>query len=139
MIAFVHFLSPSTWILVQYLQVCHDYMLSNSDLGYLVFMTTIQPGCWYVLSPTRKETSYSDETLTFASLSKTIQNIFRPTRSPRQQWPRRKKTDQLSFFFSRVALRTYQHSCILFNPAVDKKSLYTENNSTVNSVLSAIE
>ena len=59
--------------------------------------------------PGRK--SYSDRTLTFASHSKTIQNFVRPTRSPRQQWPpRRKKNGNLSIvFFSRVGLRTYQH------------------------------
>ena len=39
------------------------------------------------LCPTRKETSFSDHTLTFASHSKTIQKVVHPTRSPRQQWP----------------------------------------------------
>jgi hypothetical protein len=70
-------------------------------------------GCWYVLSPTRKETSYSDRTLTFASHSKTIQKVVRPTRSPRQQWPPcRTKNGNLSIvFFSRVGLTTYQHLC----------------------------
>jgi len=29
----LHFLSPSTRIYVQYLQICHDHILSNSDLG----------------------------------------------------------------------------------------------------------
>jgi hypothetical protein len=38
-----------------------------------------------VLSPTRKETSYSDQTLTFASHSKKIQKVVHPTRSLRQQ------------------------------------------------------
>jgi len=35
--------------------------------------------------PTRKETNYSDKTLTFASHSKTIQKVVRPTRTLRQQ------------------------------------------------------
>jgi hypothetical protein len=33
------------------------------------------PGCWYVLSPTRKETRYSDQTLTFACHSKTFRSL----------------------------------------------------------------
>jgi len=33
------------------------------------------PGCWEVLSPTRKETSYSDQTLTFAIHSKKIRRL----------------------------------------------------------------
>jgi hypothetical protein len=38
--------------------------------------------------------------LTFASHSKTIQNVVRPTRSPRQQWPpRRTKNGELSTVF----------------------------------------
>ena len=70
------------------------------------------PECWQVFSPTRKETSYSDQTPTFASHSKTIQ-VVRPIRSPWQQRPpRRTKNDELSIvFFSRVGLRTYQHPC----------------------------
>ena len=73
------------------------------------------PVCWKVVSPTRKETSYSDQTLTFASHSKTIQKFVRPTRSPRQQCtPRRTKSGDLSIvFFSQVGLRSYQHSCTL--------------------------
>ena len=59
------------------------------------------PGCWSVLSPTRKETSYSDQAVTFARHSKTIQKFVRPTRSPRQQWPtRRKKNGDLSIVSS---------------------------------------
>ena len=53
--------------------------------------------------------------LTFASHSKTIQNVVRPTRSPRQQWPpRRTENGDLSivFFSSRVGLWIYQHPCI---------------------------
>ena len=56
--------------------------------------------------------------LTFASHSKTIQKVVRPTRSPRQQWPplRTKKWRTLNCFFSRVGLRTYQHPCISLLP-----------------------
>ena len=43
------------------------------------------PGCWQVFSLTRKETSYSDQTLTFASHSKKFQKVARPTRYHRQQ------------------------------------------------------
>ena len=41
------------------------------------------------------------------------QKVFRPTRSPQQQWsPRRTKNGDLSIvFFSRVGLRIYQHPC----------------------------
>jgi len=39
--------------------------------------------------------------LTFASHSKQIQKVVHPTRSPRQQWPpRRKKNGDLSIVFS---------------------------------------
>jgi len=73
------------------------------------------PRCWWVLSPTRKETSYSDQTLTFASHSKKIQKVIRPTRSPQRQWPLRwtKNGDLSIVFFSWVGLRTYQHPCIV--------------------------
>ena len=69
------------------------------------------PGCWQILSPNRKETGYSDQTLNFASHSERIQKFVRLTRSPQQQWPpRRTKNGNLSIvFFSRVGLRTYQH------------------------------
>ena len=33
------------------------------------------PACWQFLSPTKKETSYSDQTLTFASHSKKFSNL----------------------------------------------------------------
>ena len=84
----------------------------NQSLQFCVLPATLfLPGCWYVLSPTRKETSYSDQPLTFASHSKTIQKVVRPTRPPRQQWPqRRTKNGDLSIVcFSRVGLRIYQH------------------------------
>jgi len=49
--------------------------------------------------PTR-ETSYSDQTLTFANHSKKIQKVVRPTRYLRQQRPpRRKKNGDLSTVF----------------------------------------
>ena len=51
------------------------------------------------LRATRKETSYSDQTVTFASHSK-IQKVVRPTRSPRQQLPsRRTKNGDLPIVF----------------------------------------
>jgi len=52
----------------------------------------------------RRETSYSDQILTFASHSKNIQKVFRPTRSPRQQWPplRTKNGDLSVVFFQSV-------------------------------------
>ena len=51
--------------------------------------------------------------LTVESHSKTIQKVVRPTRSPRQQLPRRRmKNGDISIvFFSRVGLRTCQHPC----------------------------
>ena len=66
-----------------------------------------------MLNPTWKKTSYSDQTLHFRKPLKKISEVCRPTRSPRQQWPpRRKKNGDLSIvFFSRVGLRTYQHFC----------------------------
>jgi hypothetical protein len=76
-------------------------------------------GCWYVLSPTRRETNYSDLTRdSFNILPPTSKNLLnpfsnickkkkknynfvRPTWSPRQQWPtRQKKNGDLSIVFS---------------------------------------
>ena len=94
-------------------QRCESVRSKIPCLWQFVFVISDLPRCWYVLIPTRKETSYSDQTLTFASHSKTIQKVVRPTRSLRQQWPpRRTKNCDLSVvFFSRVGLRTYQHPC----------------------------
>jgi hypothetical protein len=81
---------------------------------YFPLHVSVIPGCWEDISPTKKETSYSDKTLNFASHSKKKKKkVARPTRTPRQQWPlRRKKNGDLSIvFFSRVGLRTYQHPC----------------------------
>ena len=79
------------------------------------FICWLIPGCWQVLSPTRKESSYSDQTLTFASNSGKIQKVVHPIRSPRQQWPPRRTKNWWLFiwFLSRVGLRTCQHSCVL--------------------------
>jgi len=50
---------------------------------------------------TRKETSYSDQTITFASHTKTIQKVVHPTRSLQQQWPPRwTKNGELSIVFT---------------------------------------
>jgi len=76
--------------------------------------TFIITWCWYVLSPTWKETGYSDQTLNFASHSKkysescpsnqvsaaTVNSV-----SYEKRWP-------FNCLFSRVGLRTYQHPCI---------------------------
>ena len=40
-----------------------------------IYVCTYLPGCWQVLSPTRKETSYSDQTLTSASHSKQFRRL----------------------------------------------------------------
>ena len=70
-------------------------------------------GCWKVLSPTRKETSYSDQTLTFASHSKKNSescpsnqvSAVAVTSASDEKWR------PFNCFFSRVGLRTYQHPC----------------------------
>jgi len=95
----VHFSSLPTW----YMPLQSNYFERDPIIS----------GCWQVLSPTKKEISHSDQILSFASRSKTIQNVVRPTRSPRQQWPpcRTKSGDLSIVFFSRVGLKTYQHFC----------------------------
>jgi hypothetical protein len=83
-------------------------------------------GCWLVLSPTRKETSYSDQTRIYSTYSprssihflslcsklckplNKIQNIFRPTRPPRHQWPPcRTKNGDISIVFVSSGNRSY--------------------------------
>ena len=79
-------------------RACHRSLLTHKWIQLTPFCL---PGCWYVLSPIRKETSYRDQTLTFASHSKTIPKAVRPTRSPRQQWPpRQTKNSNLSIVLS---------------------------------------
>ena len=78
--------------------------------------TFILPGCWQVLSPTRKETSYSDQTQTFASHSKKKKNseacpsnqvsVAAMTSASDEKWR------PFNCFFGRVGLRTYQHPCM---------------------------
>ena len=86
-------------------------------------------GCWKILSPTRKETSYNDQTLTSASHSKTKnQKVVRPTRSPRKQWPPRRdeKWRPFNCFLGRVGLRTYQHPCIWLIFTIEKTRFFCE-------------
>ena len=66
--------------------------------------------------PGRKQDT-GTKLLTSASQSKKINKFLRPTRFLRHQWPpRRTKNGELSIvFFSRVRLRTYQHTCIYTN------------------------
>ena len=75
------------------------------------FRVTLE--CWELLSPTRKETSYSDQTLTFASHSKKNSegcpsnqvSVAAMTSALDEEWR------PFNCFFSRVGLRTYQHPC----------------------------
>ena len=65
-----------------------SYMRSVLDQNVVMRRMTVHvpssiPGYWKVFSPTRKETSYSDQTLSFASHWKKIQKSVRPTRPPR--------------------------------------------------------
>ena len=92
------------------------------------------PGCWYVLSPTTKETNYSDQTL----------NVCKPLKNNSEGCPSNqfsaaamtsasdKKWRPFNCFFSRVGLRTYQHPCINLSSA----SVFKWNNalSSVKSV-----
>ena len=59
--------------------------------------------------PGRKQ---AKTTILLQTTQKKNSEVF-PTRSPRQQWPpRRRKNGELSIvFFSRVGLKTYQHPC----------------------------
>jgi hypothetical protein len=56
-------------------------------LLYSAFFKVLHTHTGVLISPTRKETSNSDQTLTFTSHAKKkkIQKVVRPTRSPRQQ------------------------------------------------------
>jgi hypothetical protein len=88
--------------------------------------------CWWVLSLTGKGTSYSDQTPTFASHSKKIQNVVHPTRSLQQQRPFN------CFFFCQVGLRTYQHPCkgpssqIMLSNQTSNTTLYKFNSIRTN-------
>ena len=72
-----------------------------------------------VLSPTRKETSYSDQTLTFATHSKKNSEVCPSnqvsaaamTSASDEKWR------PFNCFLSRVGLSTYQHPCNLSSPA----------------------
>ena len=72
------------------------------------------PGRWEVLSPTKKETGYSDQTLTFSSPYKKKNSEVCPsnqvstaamTSASEEKWR------PFNCFFSRVGLRIYQHPC----------------------------
>jgi hypothetical protein len=78
-------------------------------------MAQLLPGCWWVLSPTRKETSYSDQTLTFANHWKKnwegcplnqVSVAAMTSTSDEKWWP-------FSCFCNWVRLRTYQHRVLL--------------------------
>ena len=98
------------WVLtVVYIRVCTctttwiqvfsvvDSLSTNSNTTFLEL--------YRVLSPTRKKTSYCDQTLTFASHSDKIQKVVLPTRPSRQQWPlRRKKNGDLSIVLTCICL-----------------------------------
>jgi hypothetical protein len=110
----VSFMHTAMWLTILKDQQCYCFRCTSITLywhisfatktcksQHCLYPRTYLPGCWYVLCPTRKETSYSDQTLTFASHSKTIQKVVRPTRSPWQQWPlHRTKNGDLSIVFS---------------------------------------
>ena len=78
---------------------------------------SLKPGCWLVLSPIRKETSSSDQTLTFASHSKNNSEGYPSnqvsaaamTSASDEKWR------TFNCFFSRVGLRTYQHPLYYFS------------------------
>ena len=72
------------------------------------------PGCCQVLSPTRKETSYSDQTLTFASQSKKKNSegcLSNQVSAAAMTSASDEKWRPFNCFFISVGLRTYQHPC----------------------------
>ena len=76
-----------------------EYM---GEFTFFIALNYVYPGCWQVHSPTRKETSRSDQTNFCKPLKKKkILKVVRPTRSPLQQWhTRRTKSSALSIVFS---------------------------------------
>ena len=84
------------------------------------------PGCWEVLSPTRKETNYSDQTLTSASHSKKKNYENYPSNQVSAATVT-SASDEKWRPFSRMGLRTYQHPCIAVTATwFDSKPLLTE-------------
>jgi len=84
------FISCSSLVTQKWMTVyCYNFLaLFEWIISYMQqeAYVNIITGVLIVISPTRKETSYSDQTLTFTSHSKKkIQKVVRPTRSPRQQ------------------------------------------------------
>ena len=103
-------------------------MKTTNIFDVILLTPFIIPGYWYVLSPTRKETSCSDQTLNFASHQKKNQEVCPPnqvsaaamTSASDEKWR------PFNCFFSRVGLRTYQHPCInTFEETVIEKEWYT--------------
>ena len=95
-----------------------EFCASRNCLGLCIWSGTYIvniciPGCCYFLSPTRKVSSYSDQTLTFASHSKRnsegcpSNQVFAAamTSASDEKWR------PFNCFFSGVGLRTYQHPC----------------------------
>ena len=86
--------------------------INKHETTYIISDT---PGCWWVLSLTRKATSYSDQTLNFASHSKKKKSEDCPINQVSAaaiNSASDEKWRPLNCFFSRVGLRTYQHPCI---------------------------
>ena len=85
----------------------------QSAKGDTVFRMITVPGCPQVLSPTTKETSYSERTLTFARHSKKFRRLSAQPglRDSSDLRVRQKMTNFQLFFFSRVGLRIYKHPC----------------------------
>ena len=99
--------------------VCSVYQFINNKYICLILPNYVN-NCSYLYVPyqrgipTRKEISYKDQTLTFASHSKKksescpsnqVFTVAMTTASDEKWRP-------LNCFFSRVGLRTYQHHCI---------------------------
>ena len=82
---------------------------------YFPLHVSVIPGCWEDISPTKKETSYSDKTLNFASHSKKKKFRSFPSNhvsTAAMTSASDAKWRPFSCFFSRVGLRTYQHPCM---------------------------
>ena len=79
--------------------VLYQRRLLLFECSFCHHMYGLVPRCWLILSPTKKETSCSDQTQTYASHSKE-KKFVRPTKSRRQQWPPlRTKICELPIFF----------------------------------------
>ena len=104
--------------------------LHKSPNAVRVWLHYTSPGCWQAFSPTRKETSYSDQTLNLQVTQKKKNSEVCPfnqvsaavmTSASDEKWR------PFTCFFSRVGLRTYQHPCTYLQIRSENRPLCSTN------------